>query len=54
MREPTPLRPELREMSDQRIRRTLELLVRKPIMRAGVQDRIERAFAEELERRKVA
>lgn len=44
----------VKEMSTKKLKRTLELLVRKPIRRAGLQDAAEREVLHELERRKAA
>lgn len=46
--------PTLQIMSTPALQRTLELVVRKPIRRAGMQDVIEKALVDELERRKAA
>jgi len=46
--------PQIYQMSTPTLKRTFERVVRMPIRKAGVQDRIERALSDELDRRKAA
>ena len=50
----TSLKGNLHLISTPNLQRTFERVVRMPIKKAGVQDRIERALEEELQRRKAA